>query len=442
MEVRGEGPIKITKATVDAAWRRRTRGVRTMVRDAECRGLALVVNPTGMAWRYDYRPRGLDPRTNKRWPNASVTIGNPTTHSPDDARAEANRFKGRARAGGDPAAERRANAEVSRRARALTLDRLLEEYASAMPRRAKLRGAGLPSPKHVGDEVANARAAVAAMNATGRAAASLTAADVREMVARDASRPATARARFGALSRFLDWCQDAGHLEANPCNLVSRARRPRAAQARTHYLKLGDLGILWSAAGVLPHPVWRDVARFLVAVPCRRGEAASLRWSHLDLVAGEWNQPAQLTKNGDPHRIYMHPLALDLLRERRAARGGPETGLVFPAPRSGGPLETFGAIKRALDAVSGLVGWRWHDFRRSFATTLGEAGVAEPVVDAVLNHRQSATRGGVLGVYQRASRWPEHVRAMQAWGQVLSGAFALEGAVDARGLLVTLSDGS
>ena len=37
----------------------------------------------------------------------------------------------------------------------------------------------------------------------------------------------------------------------------------------------------------------------------------------------------------------------------------------------------------------------------------------ETVVDAVLNHRQAATRGGVLGVYQRAQRWPEQVAAME-----------------------------
>ncbi len=64
-----------------------------------------------------------------------------------------------------------------------------------------------------------------------------------------------------------------------------------------------------------------------------------------------------------------------------------------------------------------LTGWTWHDFRRSFATALGEAGIPEAVADAVLNHRQSATRGGVLGVYQRASRWPEQVKAMEHWGR-------------------------
>jgi integrase len=75
--------------------------------------------------------------------------------------------------------------------------------------------------------------------------------------------------------------------------------------------------------------------------------------------------------------------------------------------------DTFGALKAALVAAtkakgdedgSPLSGWTWHGFRRSFATALGEAGIPETVADAVMNHSQSATRGGVLGVYQHASR--------------------------------------
>src|SRR3954469_8068879 len=108
MRVISEGPARITKATVDASWRRRKANHRLIVRDLECRGLALIVNPTGMTWTYAYRPRGNDGLTGKRFPNQTVTIGNPATHSPDDARLEASRIKGQAAAGADPAAERKA----------------------------------------------------------------------------------------------------------------------------------------------------------------------------------------------------------------------------------------------------------------------------------------------------------------------------------------------
>lgn len=38
------------------------------------------------------------------------------------------------------------------------------------------------------------------------------------------------------------------------------------------------------------------------------------------------------------------------------------------------------------------------------------------------NHRQAATRGGVLGVHQRSTRWPEQVKAMQFWERLLAAA--------------------
>ena len=89
MHVTSEGPIKITKATIDAAGRRAKKEHRLIVRDKQCRGLALIVNPTTMTWTYVYRPRGKDAATGRRWPNQTITLGNPETHSPDGAGAEA-----------------------------------------------------------------------------------------------------------------------------------------------------------------------------------------------------------------------------------------------------------------------------------------------------------------------------------------------------------------
>jgi integrase len=424
LAVVSEGPVKITKAIIEAAWRRRQKGHRLILRDETCRGLALIVNPGTMAWTYSYRPRGADPVTQKRLPNRTVTLGNPETHNPDQARVAANKIKGAAASGEDPIAERKAKQVTERKRRAITMGRLVEDYANALPRRPKLRGTGLPTPAHVAEELAQVRAAMAMMDKTDAAISDLGANDVRQMLGKLGDKPATARARFGALSRFFDWCQDEEHISANPCALLSRARRPKAVAARAHHLPVDDVVRLWKAADSLSLPVYRDLVRFLLAVPCRRGEAAQLEWSHLDLAAAVWAMPGALTKNGDAHRLHLHPLVMELLRARHAAAGMPRVGLVFPAPKSGGEIDTFSDIKADLDAAAGLTGWRWHDLRRSFATALAEAGVAEPVADAVLNHRQSATRGGVLGVYQRSRRWPEQVEAIQRWGVLLSAGMA------------------
>ena len=425
MKLLREGPARITKATIEAVWRRREKDQRIIIGDAACRGLALVVHQTGMAWRFDYKPRGTDPLTGKRFASRSVTIGNPQTHSPDEARQAAGNLKGQQQAGDDPGEARKAKVAAAAERRGRTVERMLDDYAKALPSRPKLRGNGKLSPQHIAGELSNGRAAVAAMKAETKPVAELGVADLRTLLRATEAQPGAAKHRYGAVSRFLDWCQDEGAIASNPCLLVAKSKRPKAVAARQHCLALTDLASLWLAAGDEAtdlEPVQRDYLRFLITIPCRRTEAAKLDWSHVDLDAAVWTQPGRLTKNGDTHRLHLHSLALDVLVKRHEAAGKPKAGFVFPAPKSGKPLSTFSAIKAAVASKVDAGDWRLHDFRRSFATALGEAGFAEPVVDAVLNHRQAATRGGVLGVYQRAQRWPEQVKAMQAWGEMLANA--------------------
>jgi integrase len=416
-----EGPVKITKSVIDKAWKRRAKDQRIIIRDLETAGLALIVNAQTMRWECTHRPRGKDPATGKRWPNKPLTLGNPESLSIEDARHAAAAHKGHAAAGGDPHAERKAKAAKEAADRAATVKRLLDQYEIALPLRPKLRGSGLPSDRHVAEEIAHARSAAKTMDVAELPVSAVDASHIRRLLTAEAARPATARARFGAFSRFLDWAQDEGTIAINPCVAVSKSRRPKPAPARAHYLTPEQLAVMWKAAASLD-PLYRDVVRLLIALPCRRGEAINLEWQHVDLAGATWSQPGAMTKNGEPHRLHLHKLALDLLTDRHRAAGKPRAGLVFPAPRSERPIDTFTAIKAEMETETGLTGWRWHDFRRSFATVLGEAGLPEPVLDACLNHRQSATRSGVLGVYQRAQRWPEQVAAMTAWGEALRAA--------------------
>ena len=396
------------------------------MRDKDCRGLALIVNPTGMTWSYAYRPRGIDALTGRRWPNRTVTIGNPGDALPDDARAEANRIKGQAAAGADPAAEKKARGADEQRKRGATLKRLLDDYEIALPNRPKMRGAGLPSAEYVAEEIAQVRQGArphgSQRYAGGRSELMLRCASC--FAGRRTER-ATARGPVWSLSRFLDWCQDAGHIQANPCALIARARRPRAPQARSHYLTPTELARLWEAAGGLREPVWRDLARFLIVVPCRRDEAARLEWSHLDLDRGRM-APAG-PHDEEPRSAPAAPASAGAGSAARASQGRlAARGWSFRRRFRGARWTRSATSRRNSNEATGLDGWTWHDFRRSFATALGEASIPEAVADAVLNHRQSATRGGVLGVYQRASRWPEQVRAMELWGRLLAAALEME----------------
>lgn len=239
-----EGPKQITKAMIDAAWRRRAAGHRLVISDAECRGLALIVNATGMAWSYSYKPRGMDPTTGKRFASQSVTIGNQKTHSPDGARAAANILKGQAKAGVDPAAERKAKIAADADRRGRTMVRLVAEFIKAIPQRSKLRGRGIISAKHAAEEISHVKAAVAAMGASDKPVADIGAGDLRLLLRADPEHPNAARHRFGAISRFFDWCLDEGVLKANPCTMIAKDRRPKAPASRAEYLDMEGLATL------------------------------------------------------------------------------------------------------------------------------------------------------------------------------------------------------
>jgi integrase len=434
VKIVSEGPARITKATIEAAWKRRAQRTRLVIRDDECRGLALVVNATTMSWVVAYKPRGVDPITGSRFPTRSVTIGGPATHAPDQARSEANRLKDRAKGGADPAQEKRAKQAADVIRRAMTVSRLVEAYALDLPKRPKMRGAGLPSPAYVAAEIAQLKAAVASMKASDGHPTDISAARVRALVKAEGARPALARHRFGAMSRFLDWCMDEGHVPLNVCVTIGKDKRPRPPAPRSRYLSAEQVAVIWNAAAGMSEAVHRDYGRFLLAVPCRRNEAGQMDWAHVDLDAAAWSQPDKMTKNGEPHRFHLPELALSILRARWEVAGKPVSGLVFPSPKSKKALTTHTRIKAELDKLAGFAAWSWHDMRRSFATTLGEAGFSEAVADAVLNHRQAATRGGVLGVYQHAERRPERKAAMEAW------AATLQAAIDGKPARETVAD--
>ena len=60
--------------------------------------------------------------------------------------------------------------------------------------------------------------------------------------------------------------------------------------------------------------------------------------------------------------------------------------------------------------------WTLHDLRRSFVTHLGELGVAPHIIEAVVN-RQSGTKGGVAGVYNKAQYNGKRREALELWGK-------------------------
>jgi integrase len=417
VKITRDGPVKIGIKTIERAWRSRANGARHVITDSERPGLALITNANSQAWSYSYKPHGLDPETGKRFNTKSVTLGSPATLSPDGARAEANRIRDAVGAGGDPATERKTAIAEAALHRASTVGRAVADYVATLPAKEK-KGGGLISPRWVKEQTVHLGCAVDALGIASSPIASVDVATVRKL-----QHGKVYRHRFGAINRFFDWAVHEDRIPANPCASIGKAYRPAAGGKRERTPTLREIATIWPAAETL-EPVFRDFVHFAISTPARRGEIAMMDWRHVSLEEKAWRQPGRLTKNRDPHELRLNPPALEILTQRFEAAGRPKTGLVFPSPLSKTPITAFSGMLRALHrAAPAVERWSLHDFRRSFASTLGQLGQDdEATIDACLNHRRSATRGGVVGVYNKSTRLPAQHAALERWGALVADA--------------------
>lgn len=414
--------IRLTKAATERAWKGRGAKRQTL-RDDAVKGLALVVNATSASWVFSYKPQGRDDQ-GRRWPTRHMRLGGLDTLDLDAARQLAGTAKLRATAGGDPAPER--SAEVARetvaRARERTVAEALTEYVAYLDRQDR-------SAKHRRDEKRQARQAVELAGMTGLPLAEVRKGHVLAVLDRAAGAALPGKL-FGSLCRFLAWAVDRDMLASNPCLEVDRRRRPKPPVPRSRVLSLVEVARLWHAAGSLTPRrgeqaggrMWCRLVRFALLVPARINELSRMEWTHVDLGRAVWVQPGRLTKNGEEHTFPLPPAAVEILSEQWGDNGK-STGLGF-AGVAGRPFTSWAVLLRRLHEESGVVGWSWHDLRRTVVSHLAENGVAESVADGLLNHRQSATRSGVLGVYQRASRLADRRHAMELWATLIARAVA------------------
>jgi len=150
----------------------------------------------------------------------------------------------------------------------------------------------------------------------------------------------------------------------------------------------------------------------------------------VDFEQAEWHIPAEHSKTGKPHIVFLSRQAIALFRELRALAGGSE--LVMPGRGSLTKPFAHNAINTALKtALQGqdIPAFTIHDLRRTASTLLHENGWPSDMVEKALNH----TIGGVRGVYNRAEYAPQRREMLQFWadtieqlmttGQVVMGRF-------------------
>ena len=229
------------------------------------------------------------------------------------------------------------------------------------------------------------------------------------------------RRMHGAINRCYAWAREHGHVNNRPADDIATGN----PDSRHRVLTLDELASIWRAAAQLD-PVYRDCVQLMILTGQRRQEVADMAWGEVQLGAGLWILPARRTKARRQHSVPLAPLALSILKARHNtfAHEPAAADLVLPTLARDGksiaPISGWNWLKRELDRRSGVVDWRLHDFRRSIVSISAEHGSADvATLDTLLNHASSVTRGGVIGVYQRAALLKPMRAALEAWETLL-----------------------
>jgi integrase len=148
----------------------------------------------------------------------------------------------------------------------------------------------------------------------------------------------------------------------------------------------------------------------------RKSELMLARWEHINFESGEWDIPAEHTKNGKPHVVYLSTQAADLFRELRPLASG--SAFVLPGRSSLAKPFSPNALNKALEGVTfEMAHFTIHDMRRTASTLLHERDFPSDVIEKALNH----TIGGVRGIYNKAEYAEQRRKMLQFWADFVEG---------------------
>ena len=162
-------------------------------------------------------------------------------------------------------------------------------------------------------------------------------------------------------------------------------------------------------------PTLRAALQLLALTMTRPGDVRGMRRSEISFEKALWRIPAERMKMRRSHDVPLSTQAIAALNEVWSLSDNGE--LVLPSVRSiKKPLS-----ENAMNAALRRMGYTKdevtaHGFRSSASTILNERGFNPEVIEAALAHQDE---NDVRRAYNRATYFPERVKLMQAWADML-----------------------
>lgn len=246
----------------------------------------------------------------------------------------------------------------------------------------------------------------------------------------DRGSPQTANNIFKILRTMFNWSVKKDILQISPCTGIDM---PAPLNVKDRALSVDEIKTLWAALDNKATSMMVEIrcALKLILITAQRpGEVIGLHTNEID--GDWWTIPADRAKNGKAHRVFLTPLAKDIIalaiaevkRSREIPAETVYKGYIFPCPHRAKvkSIERHAlskSLKRneAEDGLStlGVATFTPHDLRRTAATFMSGMGEMDEVIDAVLNHAKQ----GIIKVYNLNKYDREKQRALESWSRKL-----------------------
>lgn len=174
-------------------------------------------------------------------------------------------------------------------------------------------------------------------------------------------------------------------------------------------------GLLRAIDGDDGWPTLKAALQFTALTFVRPGEVRGAVRKEFDFNKAIWRIAPERMKMRRPHEVPLSTQAIALLEDIWSLSEYGE--LVFPSIRSNRKLLSENALNAALRRM----GYQQdemtaHGFRSSASTILNERGYNPDVIEAALGHQDEDE---IRRAYNRAKYWPERVKLMQDWADLL-----------------------
>jgi integrase len=192
-------------------------------------------------------------------------------------------------------------------------------------------------------------------------------------------------------------------ISINPVSRLSQNRSWHAESRRRVVIADSQQGAWYRAVLSLRQKTVRDYFLLLSLTGLRRNEAATLRWTDVDLESKTITIRAELAKNKKEHVLPLTDFLVMLLTQRMRWRR--ESEYAFPSRiKRDSPIVDHDYAVALVAAKSGC-SFRLHDLRRGFISQAARLAVPHHVIKKLVNHVASRDVTDGYVIIQ-----PEHLR--------------------------------